>query len=291
MLRVLVYVGVVAWLSLGLPCAARAQNCAATSIGLHSSTYVRTDTTTETGVAAASAIEPLDSRGLVDLESGRVVMIGIGMSNANRVGGVLQTKLTNAKAPWVSPLFRYVNGAKDSRTAPEWADDTDRYGAWAHVAKQLMTKNLSALQVQAAHVVMTMKNPRVDGPMTEAHMRDIISILLDRYPNVRVVWLSGISYTGYSLGLPPPDGDRAPEPFVQQDSLLLASLVGTFPVWTDFYDQWSDGKVPNPVTGLAWHCADVIDDGVHPSGVGRTQLANYLIARWRDDPVTEGWMR
>ena len=253
-------------------------DCTATSTSLLPSTYTRSAATLSAGLAASALVEPLDANGLPSATGKRGFLL-IGMSNANQVGSAFKT--------WYDQDTRrdtktvYVNGAVSGKGSSEWANPAD--SAWTTAATRVTQAGLTAPQVQWAHVVMAIRQPGTNGPMTEAQVRTIVDRLLVLYPNIRGLWLSGISYMGYStLTL-------TYEPYVHDEGLLMASLVGTLPVFSDFLDWWSPGTAPNPLTGITWSCGDVQSDGVHPAITGRGRLALLQIDRWRVDPVMS-WM-
>ena len=249
-------------------------NCVATSTSLLPSTYTRSAETLAAGLAALALVEPLDAAGLPS-PTGKRGLLLIGMSNANQVGGGVRNWYHQDTRR--DPKTVYVNGAQNGKAALEWANPADV--AWTTAAALVTQGGMTPLQIQWAHVVMAIKYPATNGPMTEAHVRMIVDHLLLTYPNIRGIWLSGLNYMGYSTST------LSLEPYVHGDSLLMASLVGTLPVWSDFLDWWSPGAAPNPVTGLAWACGDAQKDGVHPAITGRSRLGLLVMDRWRVDPV------
>lgn len=257
-------------------------DCTNTSIGFAPSNYVRSAAYTYVGLKAKAGIVRRDALGQPSA-TGRIALLVLGMSNAKIVGD-RQQWLHDAD-PDKFPGSQIVNGAVNGQTASDWADPNDP--AWREAAEAVATHGLSAQQVQAVHFTLTQKEPLTYGPMTKEQVRDIVSNVLEKYPRVRVIMLSGIAYTGYSTEI-----NRAPEPFVHDDSILLASVVvaGGFPVFVDFTDVWADGVLRNPRTGLYYVCGDFADDGIHPSMQGRNKIAASILARWKRDPVFTGWL-
>jgi hypothetical protein len=286
-------------LVVGFGLTVKGSDCSKTGIGLPTALYQRDAAHEVAGLVAAQAIVPLDASGLPD-PTGRIGMVTIGMSNAamiyNKWSQVMLTVGGGDKDR--HPAFRIIKAALSGKTAESWSVQTNN--VWATAKTRTIQAGLTIPQVQAAAVMMTQKYPRVvysgstGHPMTEAQVRAVIDNLVFHFPNVRVVYLSGLNYTGYSddPALSFSDRERAPEPYVHNDSILLASLVtsGGFPVWVDFTDLWADGVTPNPLTGLSYACGDVAVDGVHPSKTGGQKLGYFLRDRWEVDPVTRGWM-
>lgn len=258
-------------------------DCARTSIGLAQSDYVRAAAQTTAGLAAKAGIVRRDATGQPSA-TGKGGFLMLGMSNAKLVGDRFRGFYHHdpQRVPWMT----FISGAVNGQTASDWADPTDP--AWADAAQEVKYRGFTAPQIQAVALVLTQKEPLRNGAMTEAHVRAIVANVKDKYPNVAVVTLSGINYTGYSDD----PQNRAPEPFIHNDSILLASLArtGGFPVWVDFVDWWADGVTANPFTGLSYVCADLKLDGVHPSEQGQDKIAVNLLGRWKLDPVFAGWM-
>lgn len=271
-----------------------AKDCTLTSMGLTPSTYQRSATHLQAGLAAATRIVPRNASG-VPQSNGQIRIVGIGMSNARLYFKPESGLLKNA--PDRHPAIRLVNVAKGGHTATEWASLT--HPVWASAVNQVIQSGATALQVQAAHVYMTQDYPVTSGQMTAGQVSAILQNLRHYFPNVSVVYLSPIGYTGYAV---PPDADRAPVWAVHADSLLMAAMVTAntaWPsgLWVDVLDIWADGLTANPKTisqsfptGLTYRCEDVVEDGVHPSEVGALRVAQNVLERWRLDAVTHGWM-
>lgn len=266
-------------LVLSLASPAFGANCTATSIGLSPVAYTRSAETLLAGMNAASLVQPLDVNGTPS-QTGKIGFLKIGNSNARDVGGAFRGMYFLGD-PLRNPAVIYVNGAQSGKTAAQWASPAD--AAWTNAANTAAGAGLSTAQVQWADVTMTQASPLTYGGMTETQVRAIVDNLLVRYPNVRGIVLSGMGYQGYSIS------NLSLEPYAHNDSVLLAGLVGTLPVFSDFLDSWSDGTTPNPYTGLVWVCGDVKTDGVHPTIGGSYRVGLMQVDRWRIDPVMS-WM-
>jgi len=265
--------------------------------GLDPSTYVRSQAHEDAGVLAAADITPVLADGTPDATNGVAALISIGMSNCGVVSSRYTTVMFTQGGgdPDRHPRYRFVSGKMNQKTAESWSVVTDV--CWSNAINEVSLAGLAVPQIQAAWIMMTQKYPRFDyAAMSEAQIRAIIDNLLVHFPEVKLVYLSGLNYTGYSnnpeLGYD--DFERAPEPFVHDDSILLENIVtaqANLPVWCDFYDMWADGENVNPLTGLFYVPADLEVDGVHPEGAtGGLKMANYLKARFKADVVTDGWM-
>lgn len=277
-------------------------DCSKVSIGLPSAGYVRPQIITDNLMAAKANIVPRDTAGNPST-TGKIGMIMIGMSNARLYSAPLYQLLQKDLAK--HPAFTLIRAAQSGKTAEAWSNQSDP--VWATANYWVTQTGFTPAQVQSAYVVMTQRAPDLFGPMTKEQLHAIVANLKFYYPNLAIAYLSGINYTKYSDDPTQPNGDqiRAPEPFVHNDSVLIADAVTNdqWPVAVDFYDNWSDGLTPNPETGLIWRCemdslgnptanSDVDKDGVHPTlAVGSKTMATSIKNRWWADPTTLGWMR
>ncbi len=251
------------------------------------------------GVNIAAQIAPLNAAGARD-PHGKIVMIGIGMSNAAQEFNAF---LNQAKSdPGVNPSLVIVNGAQPGMTAEDWIDPDA--STWSVVNQRLSANNLTPEQVQVAWV----KNTRTgSGPFPgrtqvfEGDLRAIVRNLKTHYPNIKIAYLSSRtnSYT-YWDGL-------APEPGAYETGFAVKWLIesqingdpelnydpGRGPVvapylsWSAYL--WADG--PNPRSdGLVWLPTDMVWDCTHPSANGEAKVAQMLMDFFKRDTTT-GWFR
>lgn len=257
-------------------------NCAITSIGQTPSTYTRSGAWGTSGVTAATSITEV---------SGKIGIVTIGMSSQNSISDAL---VNNYHADSDRrPTTTMVNGGISGKVARFWSDPND--DCWTTLASRITSAGLTTAQCQIFWVLMTNSYPDTYGAMTEAQMLAIFDNIADKYANAHVGYMSSHPYTGYS------EDDRAPEPGVYNDSILLASMVGhsSLPFWVDFYDIWADGTTANARTAkvgttdaantpISYDCADFSADGVHPASSGRAKIRAAMLERWRVDPVMVG---
>lgn len=268
-----------------------AKNCMNTSIGFTPSNYIRDELHTLAGISAKIGIVPRSSGGIPN-SLGYIGMIGIGMSNAKQIHNkfyqIMEVTFGGDKTR--HPAFRFVNASQNGKTAESWSIANNN--VWTTAQTYVINRGLTRWQIQAASVIMTQKYPLTYGAMTSGQMQQILNNLINQFPNIQIIYLSGINYTGYSNDptLPLVDQTRAPEPFPYYDSLLLADMIGINPRWIDFTDLWADGIITNSLTGLNYICSDVEIDGVHPTAIGAQKIAYSIRDRWKKDPVTKGWM-
>jgi hypothetical protein len=250
-------------------------------------------------LAQANAIMPLDSSGNPDPNNGKIVMISIGMSNANYE---FYTFMTHAiPDPTINPQLLLVNGANPGQTSDLWTDP-DAF-AWQQLADTLAGYRVTAQQVQVAWI----KNTRTgagDFPAKaqalQSDFEKIVQNLKALYPNVRIAYLSSriYSYT-YINGLSPEpnayetgfsvkwliekqiSGDPALN-YNPQNGPVLAPLL----LWGPYL--WADGNIPRS-DGLVWLPDDLTNDCTHPSDSGRQKVAQLLLDFFKNDTTTVPW--
>ena len=151
-----------------------------------------------TALKELAKIEPLDARGVPSTD-GQTVLISIGMSNTRQEFGRFQ-QLADTDSDKSSNLV-IVNGAASGMDARVWAT-TD--SPWQGLEQQLDIRGITPPQVQVAWIKQANAFPREPFP-TEArtlqgHLTIIVTLLKERYPNLRVVYFSSRIYAGYATG-------------------------------------------------------------------------------------------
>lgn len=251
------------------------------------------------GVNIARQIAPLNASGNPD-PNGKVVMIGIGMSNAFQEFSAF---LNQVKVdPSVNPALVVVNGAQPGMTAEDWIDlDAP---TWEVVSRRLSGSNVTPQQVQVAWV----KNTRV-GPgafpaapqLLQSDFKAIVRNLKALYPNIKIAYLSSRtnSYT-YWRGLSPEpaafetgfavkwliESQINGDPQLNYDP-ARGPVVAPYLSWSAYL--WADGDNPRS-DGLVWLPTDMIIDCTHPSTNGEAKIAQLLMDFFQNDTTT-GWFR
>jgi hypothetical protein len=121
------------------------------------------------------------------------------------------------------------------------------------------------------------------------NLRTITQILTRRFPNLRLVYTSSRTFGGYALTA------LNPEPAAYESGFAVRWLVqdrmqkklrGPWIGWGPYL--WTDG-VTGRSDGLTWSCADVQDDGTHPSPAGADKVARLLLRFFKTDPTAKRW--
>src|SRR6266700_7347232 len=171
--------------------------------------------------------------------------------------------------------------------------------------QRLANAEVTPQQVQVVWVKEANGNPT--EPFTEhakklqENMVDILHNLRDKFPNLKIAYLSSRIYGGYAGGI------LNPEPYAYEEGFsmkwLIADQIAGKPelnydpakgavrapwcAWGPYV--WADGTRPNQ-DGLSYVRADYVDsDGTHPSDSGRLKVAQRLLQFLKTDPTARPW--
>jgi hypothetical protein len=252
------------------------------------------------GVAMAGQVVPLGASGAPDLQNGKIVMIGIGMSNAYMEFSAFQSLV--GSDPTISSALAVVNGAQPGLTAEYWIDP--KAGAWTNVNQRLAAKGLTPQQVQVAWVKNTRKGSSdfpANAQLLQSDLKAIVRNLKTNYPNIKLAYLSSRthSYIYWSGLSPEPDAFETGfsvkwliESQINGDPELnynptSGAVVAPYLSWGPYL--WANGPEPRS-DGLSWPQTDLIVDCTHPSPNGEQKVAEQLISFFKHD-TTSGWFR
>lgn len=275
----------------------------------------------DAGKAFASKVQPLDGEGQPSAE-GKYVMISVGMSNTSQEF-CHRTARTNCNGwsfmgqatddPEVDKEdLVIVNGAIAGKDAKFWESPSD--DSYDEVQEALSDNGLTETQVQIAWLKQASVRPRrslpesgADAFALERRLGNIVRAMADRYPNLKLVFLSSRTYGGFA------NTDLNPEPFAYESGFAVKWLVeaqieqmanggqlvderagdldyeaGEAPwlAWGPYL--WADGRQPNP-GGLSWSPGDFEGDGIHPSRSGEEKVGTALLRFFKSSPHTVGW--
>jgi hypothetical protein len=159
---------------------------------------------------------------------------------------------------------------------------------------------LTSLQVAAAWVKLANRQPSGEWPTATVQLKDdtvvVLRALADRFPNLRVAYLSSRIYAGYATTT------LNPEPYAYQSAFAVRWVIedqvnGLMPfdgssrqapwlAWGPYL--WADGLTPRS-DGLTWACGEFADDGTHPGPSGRQKVGRMLIDFFLQDPTAREW--
>ncbi len=249
----------------------------------------------EAAMEQARLIQPLASDGKPSAE-GKIVLISVGMSNTTQEFSAF-VRLANAD-PDKSPKVVIVDGAQGGMTANLWANPGAR-NPWDVLDQRLKRAGVSAQQVQAAWIKEAMAAPENLGgfpkhaEVLKGHMVGLVTKLKQRFPNLRIAYLSSRIYAGYATTR------LNPEPYAYESVFAVRELIqdqiqgrpgaakSPILLWGPYL--WADGENGRKSDNLVWKPEDLGPDGTHPSEKGRRKVAELLLQFMKTDPTAKAW--
>ena len=250
---------------------------------------------------AIAEIKPLDRDGKPAAD-GKVVLMSIGMSNTTMEFSAF-VQGANADSRKAANVVM-VDAAQGGKDATAWA--TADAQPWRVAAQKLEGAGVSPAQVQAVWIKQALMGPREGFPSETERLRDrdreIVILAKQKYPNLRVAYLSSRIYAGYATTA------LNPEPYSYESAFAVRWLIeeqmkGTpalnadaakgdvkAPVllWGPYL--WANGEVPRKSDGLIFKREDLTErDGTHPSNSGREKVAKLLLDFFTTDPLAKTW--
>jgi hypothetical protein len=258
---------------------------------------------------ASRKVRPLDAEGQ-PAPDGKVGLISVGMSNTTQEFRAFM-RLAGDDAD-KSPSVVTVDGAQGGMEASAWADPekvtrAGRPDPWAVLDQRLNQAGVTARQVQVAWIKQARANPAALGefPKHAEVLRDNLAVIVrklrERFPNLRLVYLSSRIYAGYA------STPLNPEPYAYESAFAVRWLIGDqaegkpdlnpdtekgevrapLLLWGPYL--WADGVKGRKADGLVWTREDLAGDGTHPGDDGQRKVAELLLKFFRTDLTAKGW--
>ena len=251
-------------------------------------------------IEIAREIRPLAGNGTVDETNGKIGFVAVGMSNTSMEFETFQEQADDI--PQLNPPVVFVDGAQHGKASQFVANPDDEY--WTVLDERLAEAGLNNEQVQ----VVWLKNARarsnfpfpLDALLLKADLREIVELLHERFPNLKIVYLSSRTYGGYATS------DLNPEPFAYQSAFAVKWLIedqldgdvrlnydpekGTvYAPWLSWGPYlWADGLAEEG-EGFVWEQSDFAFDGTHTSPSGQAKVAGLLYHFLRTDDTAVPW--
>ena len=244
----------------------------------------------------------MDSTGQPSPE-GKYVFVSIGMSNCTQEFSTF-IPLANADTG-KSPRLVIVDGAQGGQTAAIISNPNAAF--WSVVDQRLANAGVAPRQVQVAWLKEANARPTAPFPLhadtLSMQLGAIGRILKDRYPNIKICYLSSRIYGGYA------STTLNPEPYAYESGFAVKWIIedqingdsalnfdstngpaeAPYLAWGPYL--WADGLVPRS-DGLVWECGDFsTNDGTHPSPSGRMKVANMLLNFFQTNPAAQVWYK
>jgi hypothetical protein len=250
--------------------------------------------------AETAKIVPLDKEGKPAAD-GTIGLVSLSMSNATMEFSAF--KRVADLDPEKSPRVGIVDCAQGGQAMAQWVDPRGR--AWTEADRRLAKAGVGPAQVQVAWVKLA--NVRPTGELSdhgEKLKKDTTALLRnarERFPNLRIAYLSGRIYGGWA------NTPLNPEPYAYESNIVVRWLIrdqmegsaelnsdpargavrAPLLLWGPYL--WADGTTPRRGDGLVWERQDLAGDGTHPSATGREKVANMLLKFFKEDPLATTW--
>ncbi len=257
------------------------------------------------GVALAKSVRPLDDTGKPS-DDGKIVLLSIGMSNATQEFSAF--KRVADRDTEKNPKLDIVDGAQGGMTAAviRNPNDNGRGGQfWATVDQRLTNAHVTRQQVQAAWVKEADAGPTQPFPkhaeLLHVELVEIARVLHERFPNLKLVYLSSRTYGGYATTR------LNPEPFAYETGFAVKWLIeqqlrgeaslnfdpakgdvkSPWLSWGPYL--WANGTTPRVADGFFYEENDFGGDGTHPSPAGQQKVAQLMLKFFKTDTTTGPW--
>lgn len=243
---------------------------------------------------ALSQIQPLDARGKPST-TGKIVLMSIGMSNTTRE---FSTFVRAAMSdPRKAGNVVVVDAAQGGKAAHQWATvDAD---PWNVASQRLEAAGVTPQQVQVLWIKQANIAPSGTSEAEVARLQDdvqaIVTLAKEKYPQVRIAFLSSRIYAGYA------QTRLNPEPYAYEGAFAVRGLIqkqisgdaalapGKAPVllWGPYL--WAAGPTPRKADHLEWKPEDFAGDGTHPGESGARKVSGMLLDFFTRDANASPW--
>ncbi len=252
----------------------------------------------------SAQIMPRDAEGQ-PAKNGKIGVLSVGMSNTTMEYSAFR-RLAN-QDPEKSPQVVLVDGAQGGKTGAVWA--RPEAPVWQEVEARLQRAGITPQQVQVVWLKQAEAGPSRLGEFPEhaqvlkTHLVSILNLLHQRFPNLRIAYLSSRIYAG--LATTPLN----PEPYAYESAFAVRWVIqdqvsgkpelnydsargevkSPLVLWGPYL--WADGAKPRKADGLVWTKQDLsVRDGTHPANPdGTEKVAKMLLSFFKTDPYSNPW--
>jgi len=256
------------------------------------------------GLALSNTIVPLGSDGKPQ-GNGRIVLLSIGMSNTSQEFAAFQQVARNDRE--INPRLLLVNGAQGGMTAAAIQDPDDRGRGtqfWRTVDERLREAGATREQVQAVWLKEADAGPNQGFPKyaqtLQAELTTIAQVLHNRFPNLKLTYVSSRIYAGYARSR------LNPEPYAYESGFSVKWLIAeqirgeaalnfdsrkgeVRSPWLSWGPYLWANATQGGAGGLRYEEGDFANDGTHPSPAGQRKVADALLEFFKTDTTTRGW--
>jgi hypothetical protein len=252
----------------------------------------------------SAEILPRDADGK-PAKDGKIGVLSVGMSNTTMEYSAFK-RLAEGD-PEMSPQVVLVDGAQGGKTAMVWA--RPEAPVWQEVEARLQRAGITPQQVQVVWLKQAEGGPGRLGEfpkhaqVLEKHLVGILNLLHQKFPNLRIAYLSSRIYAG--LATTPLN----PEPYAYEGAFAVRWVIrdqingkpelncdpargevkSPLVLWGPYL--WADGVRPRKGDGLVWTKQDLSPrDGTHPAMPdGAKKVAKLLLNFFKTDPYAKRW--
>src|SRR5262249_53014716 len=208
-----------------------------------------------------------------------------------------------ASDPSLNLQLIIVDGAQGGQTARMTANPSAHY--WEIDDQRLAAAGVAPKQVQAVWIKQANARPTEGFPqaakMLQRDVTETLHVLHDRFPSLKIAYLSSRIYGGYATT------PLNPEPYAYEGGFamkwVIADQIAGKPelnydpakgavkspwvAWGPYL--WMDGMKPRK-DGATWLKDDVVpNDRTHPSNSGRERVAMMLLGFLKSEPTAKNW--
>jgi len=256
------------------------------------------------GLALAQSVQPLDGAGKPDPQ-GKIVLLGVGMSNTTQVFSAFKQQADADKDR--NPKLVIVDGAQGGMTASRIMNPADNASGtkyWSEVERRLKMAGVTHDQVQVAWIKQAEAGPSQGFPgyakILQSNLTKLVQAMHARFPNLKMVYLSGRTYGGYARsGLNPEpyafesgysvkwliEEQLKGEPALNFDS-AKGNVSAPWLSWGPYL--WANGTTKN-ADGLFYEETDFAADGTHHSPSGRQKVGAFILTFFKTDSTSRPW--
>jgi PKD repeat protein len=258
---------------------------------------------------ARNEVLPRDVNGTVNTNSGKIVLLSIGLSNSTQEWASKGTQHFKGIAdpdPAKNPQVMIVDGAQGGQATDAWTNINAP--TWTVVLQRLTNAMVTSNQVQAVWLKLAQRQPFTNGlfPAHALSLQHDLEIIVRnmgiRFPHLRLTYVASRT-RAYDTNAP----DLNPEPFAYESGFSVKWLiekqlsgdpslnfntnngpvVAPWLAWGPYL--WADGMTPRS-DNFRWMCSDLESDFTHPSTNGGVpKVAQQLLNFFKTDPTATPW--
>ncbi len=254
-------------------------------------------------LSQAAQIQPLNSNGQ-PAANGKVVLIGVGASNPRTEFEAFKQQAQTSGLLKSGTVL--INTCIGGQGVQKMNQPSANY--WQQAENTLQQAGLSTQQVQAAWVETEHTGnadtvfPRAPQQLMQ-DMRTLLVTMKQKFPNLKIVYLSGRAFSGYAMAAANEVGKGLLYPRDYYNGWAMKWMVekqinnesgytlSEIPFITMSTYLWSRGAQARN-DGYFLDCMlDVGPDGLHLTAAGEQKTGQQLFQFFFSDPTCTGWIR